>query len=57
MNVRHPMSVLQSLLIKNNFYDKMDLRPFYFHVSIRIPRKNTNNVKVFSYNRVVIELC
>ena len=45
MNVRHHMSVLHSFLIKNNFYDKMDLRPFYFHVSILRPRTNTNNVK------------
>ena len=29
MNVRHPQGV-----IKNIFYDKMDLRLFYFHVTI-----------------------
>ena len=38
MNVRHPMGVLQGVLdsfsIKNIFYDKMDLRRFYFHVTI-----------------------
>ena len=34
MNVRHPMGVLHSFSIKNIFYDKMDLRLFYFHVTI-----------------------
>ena len=34
MNVRHPMGVLHSFSIKNIFYDKMDLRLFYFHVKI-----------------------
>ena len=34
MNVRHPMGVLQSFSIKNIFYDKMDLRLFYFGVTI-----------------------
>ena len=39
MNVRHPMSVLSSLgvlhafSIKNIFYDKLDLRRFYFDVT------------------------
>ena len=33
MNVRHPMGVLHSFSIKNIFYDKMDLRLFYFHVT------------------------
>ena len=30
MNVRHPIGVLRSFPIKNIFYDKMDLRLFYF---------------------------
>ena len=34
MNVRHPMGVLHSFSIKNIFYDKMDLRHFYFDVAI-----------------------
>ena len=34
MNVRHPMCVLHSFSIKNIFYDKMDLRLFYFNVTI-----------------------
>ena len=34
MNVRHLMGVLHSFFIKNIFYDKMDLRLFYFHVTI-----------------------
>ena len=34
MNVRHPMGVVHSFSIKNIFYDKIDLRLFYFHVTI-----------------------
>ena len=34
MNVRHPMDVLDSFSIKNIFYDKIDLRVFYFDVAI-----------------------
>ena len=33
-NVRYPMGVLHSFSIKNIFYDKMDLRLFYFDVAI-----------------------
>ena len=33
MNVRHPMGALHSFSIKNIFYDKMDLRLFYFRVT------------------------
>ena len=33
MNVRQPMGVLHSFFIKNMFYDKMDLRLFYFDVA------------------------
>ena len=33
MNVEHPMGVLHSFSIKNIFYDKMDLRLFYFRVT------------------------
>ena len=36
MNVRYPMGVFISFSIKNIFYDKMDLRLFYFHVTISI---------------------
>ena len=31
MNVSHSMDVLHSFSIKNIFYDKMDLRLFYFN--------------------------
>ena len=34
MNVRHPMGALHLFSIKNIFYDKMDLKPFYFHVTM-----------------------
>ena len=34
MDVRHPVGVLHSFSIKNVFYDKMDLRLFYFHVTM-----------------------
>ena len=34
MNVRHPMEVLHSFSIKNIFHGKMDLRLFYFCVTI-----------------------
>ena len=34
MNVINPMGVLQSFSLKNIFYDKMDLRIFYFHVTM-----------------------
>ena len=34
MNVRHPMDVFHAFSIKNTFYDKMDLRLFYFSVTI-----------------------
>ena len=30
MTVRHPIGVLHSFSIKNTFYDKMDVRLFYF---------------------------
>ena len=33
MDVRHPMGILHSFYIKNIFYDKMDLRLLYFHVT------------------------
>ena len=36
MNVRHPIGILHSFSIKNIFYDKIDLRPFYFDVVICI---------------------
>ena len=34
MKARHPMGVLHSFSIKNTFYDKIDLRLFYFRVTI-----------------------
>ena len=34
MNVRHPMGALHLFSIKNIFYDKVDLRLFYFDVVI-----------------------
>ena len=36
MNGKHPMGVLHSFSIKNIFHDIMDLRLFYFHVTIYI---------------------
>ena len=36
MKLRHPMDVLNSISIKNTFYDKIDLRLFYFHVTTYI---------------------
>ena len=33
INVRHPEDALYSFSIKNIFYDKMDLRLFYFHAT------------------------
>ena len=33
MNVRHPMDALHSFSLKSIFYDKMDLRLFYFDVT------------------------
>ena len=33
MNLSHPMGVLHSFSIRNIFYDKMDVRLFYFHVT------------------------
>ena len=33
MNVRHTMGALHSFSIENIFYDKMDLRLFYFDVA------------------------
>ena len=34
MSIRHPMGVLLSFSIKNIFYDTMNLRLFYFDVTI-----------------------
>ena len=34
MNVKHPMDVLHSFSIQNIFYDKVDLKLFYFRVAI-----------------------
>ena len=36
MNVRHPIDFLYSFSIKNIFYNKMDLRLFYFDVAIHL---------------------
>ena len=33
MNVRHATGVLHSFSIKNIFYDKMDLKVYYFRVT------------------------
>ena len=51
MDVRHPMGVLHSCSIKNIFQDKMDVRLFYSHVTIRINEginsqsKTTKNIR------------
>ena len=34
MNVRHLMGVLNSFSLKNIFHNKMDLRLFYFYVTV-----------------------
>ena len=33
MNVTNPVGVLHSFYIKNIFYDKIDLKLFYIHVT------------------------
>ena len=48
MNVRHPMGVLHSFSIKNIFYDKMDLRLFYSHVT----NSEFIHVEVFLYKYI-----
>ena len=37
MNVRHPKDVLHSFPIKKIFYEKIDLKVFYFLVMISMP--------------------
>ena len=61
MNVRHHMSVLLSFSVKNIFCKKMDLRLFYFRVTIcdtkRIS-KISSNMQISSDTvvaRIVIE--
>ena len=46
MNARHPVGTLHSFSIKNIFYGKMDLRFFYFDVTIytKIPKHCSSNV-------------
>ena len=36
MNVRHPYGFLNLFSIKNIFHDKMDLKFFYFYVTIEL---------------------
>ena len=36
MNLRHPMGVLLSFSIKNVFYNKMELKLFYFRVATNV---------------------
>ena len=45
MNVKDPMGVLHSFSIKNIFYNKMDLRFFYFHVT-KYSRANSKNLEL-----------
>ena len=48
MNVRHPMGTLHLFSIKNIFYDKMNLRLFYFDKAIwKITQKRWNLQKWF----------
>ena len=58
MNARHPVGVLHSFSIKNIFYDKMDLRFFYFDVTIyrKIPKQCSSNVstKNFVFSLTII---
>ena len=44
MNVRHPMGVLYSFSIKKFFFDKMNLRLFYFHVATCFPQGFSNEL-------------
>ena len=44
MNARHPMGVLHSFSIKNIFYDKMDLRLFYFYLMTFTAQKHPPEV-------------
>ena len=36
MNVRHPYGFLNLFSIKNIFHDKMDLKFFYFHATVKL---------------------
>ena len=56
MNVRHSMGVLHSFSIKNIFYDKMDLRLFYFHVAKHALSQMKNSVSKKSKSFFVLTL-
>ena len=51
MNARHPQDALNSFSIKNIFYNKMDLRHFYFHVMICINRNKTSAKTVLLFHQ------
>ena len=58
MNLRHSMGALHSFSTKNIFYDKMDLRLFYFHVTNSFdiaPRSRWHNISVTHGGRRVTQ--
>ena len=52
MNVRH-QGVLHPFSIKNIFYDKMDLKVFYFDVAIPITPENIRKYQGYFYRKVI----
>ena len=50
MNVRHPEGVLHSFSNKNIFYDKIDLRLFYFDVTILFQEEFCCSTMSFTFN-------
>ena len=62
MNVRHPLRVLHSFSIKNIFYEKMNLRLFYFRVTIcnhnsfwYINKGNVSKIHLFDADIHILE--
>ena len=48
MNVRHPIGVLHLFSIKNIFYDKMELRLFYFDEVIYCSNHASQVTRIFN---------
>ena len=53
MNIRHS-GVLHSFSIKNIFYDKMDLRFFYFDVMICLYSENVWFENFITFNQLIL---
>ena len=53
MNIRHS-GVLHSFPIKNIFYDKMDLRFFYFDVMICLYSENVWFENFITFNQLIL---